>query len=369
MKRLAVVAASVLLIIAGSLTVTAYQSDEPTSCGEYYANMENPPALAQAWCEAGSYFTWQSTLPQNADFAALNIFQICEGNPEDPAILLIHGYPTYSFDWAPLFERLSDDHYLCALDTPGYGFSDKPLGGYDYSIFDDAQLVDYYVREIAGIDNFTLVTHDKGNSVGLAFLQVYQAYDERPYTIEHHVINNGNIYLPLAQLTDVQLSLLDDTSGPVISRLITPEQMAGSLQAFYSTPLPEEEIAAMVSVYAYQNGNLVLHEITKYLNERMEFELDWLGALAASDIPTTMIWGEEDMVAPVAVADEVWANFLADRPAPASYWRIPCGNHYVQFDQPDLVVEVMMSAVEDASVEVIDGTDCSATRLHLNTGE
>ena len=56
---------------------------------------------------------------------------------------MIHGYPTSSFDFGLLMQDLGDAYYICALDTPGYGFSDKPQNAYDYSIFDDAQLVDY----------------------------------------------------------------------------------------------------------------------------------------------------------------------------------------------------------------------------------
>lgn len=155
--------------------------------------MEEIPSAALAWCEAGDYFTWKSTLPENADFEALNIFHICRGNPDNPAILMIHGYPTSSFDFADLVEQLSQDFYICALDTPGYGFSDKPKNPYEYSIFDDAQMVDDYVRKVADLDAFILLTHDKGDSVGLARLQIYQAYDEKPYAIHHHVITNGNI--------------------------------------------------------------------------------------------------------------------------------------------------------------------------------
>ena len=50
------------------------------------------------------YFSRESTLPENADSKALNIFHVCEGNPDDPAILMIHGYPTSSYDYADLDE-------------------------------------------------------------------------------------------------------------------------------------------------------------------------------------------------------------------------------------------------------------------------
>ncbi|MBU0956739.1 MAG: alpha/beta fold hydrolase, partial [Spirochaetes bacterium] len=158
--------------------------------------------LAKEWQDRGGYFTWSSSLEANARFGELDIFHIAAGNPENPAILFIHGYPTSSFDFYELFDLLAEDYYLVALDTPGYGLSDKPRDGYLYSIEDDARLVDYFVRNIAGLESFSLYTHDKGNSVGLAFLDLYSL--QTSYTMTHHFISNGNIYLPLADLTRAQ---------------------------------------------------------------------------------------------------------------------------------------------------------------------
>jgi len=342
--------------------------DASRSCQDYYANMADPPAAAQRWCDNGSYFSWQSTLPQNATFEALNIFHVCEGNSEDPAMLLIHGYPTSSFDYAPLFAILSNAYYVCALDTPGYGFSDKPMHGFDYSIFDDAQLVDHYIREVVGIDDFTLVTHDKGDSVGLALLQIYQDYDEHPYTINHHVITNGNIYLPLAQLTTGQTSLLNPSVGSLVSSLLGGGQLANGINEFFIKPLPQQEIAAYASIFDYQGGTRVQHDIITYLDERSANETEWLQALSRSDIPTTVIWGEQDTVAPVAVPDDVWSNYLEDRAAPASYWRILCADHYLQVDQPELLVEVVSVSQQDASVSVVEGSECQAVRIEHHAG-
>ena len=340
--------------------------DASNSCLEYYAGMENPPAAAYEWCQAGEYFAWESTLPVNADFEALNIFHICQGNPDNPAILMIHGYPTSSFDYAPLINELSDDYYVCALDTPGYGFSDKPLAGYDYSIFDDAQLVDDYLREIVAFDDFVLLTHDKGDSVGLALLQIYQGYDLKPYTINHHFITNGNIYLPLAQLSRAQKILLNPTSGPLIAPLLPGARFAqGVADSTFTIPLPQSEIDAYASIFEYQDGMAVQHEIIKYLNERAENEVAWLETLAMSDIPTTLIWGELDDIAPVAVPDHVWTNYLEDREKPAAYWRISCANHYLQVDTPVLIATLIRTTLlEDNASTAIDGPFCQAIRIH-----
>ncbi len=175
------------------------------------APVDSLSPLAAEWRERGSYFSWESRLPENEEFGELDVFHIEEGNPADPAIVFIHGYPTSSFDYYELFELLRDDYYVLALGTPGYGLSDKPRDDFAYSIEDDALLVDYYVREVVGLESFAPVTHDKGNSVGLAFLDVYSR--QSTYDITHHVITNGNIYLPLAALTRSQRALLSRSIG------------------------------------------------------------------------------------------------------------------------------------------------------------
>ena len=331
-----------LLIGIGLVLLITRPGDDSQTCMDYFAEMDNPPAAAAEWCEAGQYFSWESTLPINAEFDALNIFHTCQGNPDDPAFLMIHGYPTSSFDYAPLFAELRDEYYVCALDTPGYGFSDKPLDRYDYSIFDDAQLVDHYIREVAELEDFILLTHDKGDSVGLALLQIYQSYEEKPYQINHHFITNGNIYLPLAQLTRAQNLFLNPIIGPFLSTITPGELFAeGLTESTFESIVPQSEVDSYASIFEYQNGTAVQHEIIEYLNERSDNEVAWLEALSNSDIPTTIIWGELDAIAPVAVPDHAWENYLIDRETPASYWRIPCANHYLQVDEPEVIVEII----------------------------
>ena len=210
-----------------------------------------------------------------------------------------------------------------------------------------------------------MLTHDKGDSVGLALLQIYQAYEEKPYQINHHFITNGNIYLPLAQLTRGQKVLLNPISGPMISSLLSGSRTAAGLADLaFATTLPQSEIDAYASIFDYQDGMAVQHELIKYLNERSENEVDWLETLGRSDTPTTLIWGELDTIAPIAVPDHAWTNYLEDREPPASYWRISCADHYLQVDTPDLMANIIRSTLTEDDVPAeIDGTLCKAIRI------
>jgi pimeloyl-ACP methyl ester carboxylesterase len=160
--------------------------------------------------------------------------------------------------------------------------------------------------------------------------------------------------------------LLNPIIGPLISPLMTGTRAAANLADLaFATTLPQSEIDSYASIYDYQDGMAVMHEITEYLNERAENEVGWLEALERSDIPTTLIWGDQDEIAPVRVPDFVWENYLADRETPAAYWRIPCADHYLQVDTPDLVVNIIRSTLaEDAVPTEIDGTLCNAIKIH-----
>jgi len=308
--------------------------------------MEHPPREAAAWSQHGRYIKWKSTLPENSSFDPLSIFTVCLGRTSAPAILAIHGYPTSSYDFARLVASLGEDVFFCALDTPGHGFSDKPRRGYHYSLFDDARLVDYLASDILGLEEFTLLTHDRGDSVGLALLQSYGERGPRPYRIRHQVITNGNIYLPLARLTRGQKLLLNPFTGPIVASLTSGRRMAETMASLTYTPrLGEEDLDALATILDYQCGTKVQHDLIKYLNERRANEAAWLEALGRSDVPATLIWGELDPVAPTRVADYVWTSYLRARKTPARYWRIPCANHYLQVDQPEILAALVRDAM------------------------
>ena len=149
-------------------------------------NVTDIPKLARQWLNSGRFFKWTSASEENKSFGELNIFSVQKGDGKKPPILMIHGYPTSSFDFMELFDLLSMDYFVCALDTQGYGFSDKPRNGYKYSVEDDARLVNYYINEVLNVRKLTVVTHDKANSVGLALLDLYKNQDRSyPYKRKH----------------------------------------------------------------------------------------------------------------------------------------------------------------------------------------
>jgi len=280
-----------------------------SNIGEFNTSKPDAGPDAELWGRGGSYFSWRSSEPENSQWPELNIFYRTFGDSDNPAIVMIHGWPTSSYDFKALIGELEKDYYIAVIDTPGYGFSDKPKGDYRYSIPDDAQLVDHFIREVLGLSRFTLLTHDKGDSVGFAFLSLYQQAAPPAYKIDHHVILNGGIYLPLAELSAAQKYLTLPGFGRFMTRFIlTPDRFTAELAKIYSPALTQEEQLNMSSTFKYQGGTTVFPKTLRYLDDRRELEETWLQTLSRSEIPATLIWGEQDPIAKTEIADFVWEN-------------------------------------------------------------
>ena len=182
---------------------------------------------ADAWREKGSYFSWT---PRRGDAAEVQIFHVEVGDPDAPPLVLVHGFPTSSIDWFEVAELLSDRYRVCAMDFPGFGFSDKPLG-WGYSLMRDAEVLEYYVAEVLGLESMILYAHDRGSSVAL----IHTTSGDSRVNLEHLFLTNANIFLPMSNLTQVQRIMLDPETGPAALAAATPEQLAvGMGQATYS---------------------------------------------------------------------------------------------------------------------------------------
>jgi pimeloyl-ACP methyl ester carboxylesterase len=295
---------------------------------------------AESWRAQGAYFQWSP--PE--DSGAVQIFHVELGDPEAPVLSLVHGFPTCSVDWVPVAEQLSARFRVCLIDFPGYGFSDKPHG-WGYSLRRDAQLLDHYLGEVVGTESAIMVAHDRGDS--LALIQAANAAEGRARVkLEHLVLSNANIFLPLSSLTDAQRLMLHN---PELLEQLTPELLAAGMGALMFTPPrgPDDpEVQALAATFAHADGVGVLHETIQYLVERSIDEETWLRSLAATELPTTVIWGIYDAVAPLRVATHTWHQHLMFKPGRNALYLIPGANHYLQNDRPDAFVQVLLHALD-----------------------
>ncbi|MDE0981056.1 MAG: alpha/beta hydrolase [Gammaproteobacteria bacterium] len=291
--------------------------------------------LSRDWYQGGDYFEWTSTTEDNND-AKVNVFYRTWGDETKPKLVLIHGFPNSSFDYYKMIPFLEDEYHIAALDFPGSGFSDKPLDGYNYMLAENAEIVDHFVREVVGFEDFALYTHDRGVSIGLAFLGNYLDSPNPGYTVNYHFLSNSGMFLPLANLGTGQMRMLDPD---------TAAQMLASRAAQTRRTEGEPQSLAYSDIFAFNQGNISLIYVGRYLLERQANEVRWLENLPRSPVPVAYLWGLGDSVNPVRISHHVWDTYLNDREAQSSFWVLPTAAHYPQRESPEEVAKIVRMAL------------------------
>ena len=85
------------------------------------------------------------------------------GPEEHDPLLVLHGFPTSSFDYAAVLDGLRAGRRVLLVDLLGYGLSAKPDRGYTMALQADVAMA--FVAEL-GLDRLALLTHDMGDTVG-----------------------------------------------------------------------------------------------------------------------------------------------------------------------------------------------------------
>jgi pimeloyl-ACP methyl ester carboxylesterase len=101
---------------------------------------------------------------------SLSIFYREAGPKDAPTILLLHGLPSSSRMFEPLFARLSDRYHLVAPDYPGFGHSDWPdAKTFAYTFDHYAEIMNHFT-EALGLSRYTLYMQDYGGPVGFRMI-------------------------------------------------------------------------------------------------------------------------------------------------------------------------------------------------------
>ncbi|SFD69964.1 alpha/beta hydrolase [Methylobacterium sp. 13MFTsu3.1M2] len=125
---------------------------------------------------------------RTADVDGFTIFYREAGDPEKPALLLLHGFPSSGHMFRDLIPLLADRFHLVAPDLPGFGLSEfKPRDAFTYSFDALAQVIGRFTEVIA-LETYALYVFDYGAPTGF---RVALAHPERVTAI---VSQNGNAY-------------------------------------------------------------------------------------------------------------------------------------------------------------------------------
>lgn len=114
---------------------------------------------------------------------------VSAGDQQEDVVLLIHGHPDTWYAYRNVMADLAKDYYVIAVDTLGYGQSDKrPEVDVSYAAV-AASLTE--LLDTIQVERFNLITHDRGSVISdhliatdgmsdriLAFLRTQQSFDQ-----------------------------------------------------------------------------------------------------------------------------------------------------------------------------------------------
>jgi pimeloyl-ACP methyl ester carboxylesterase len=251
-----------------------------------------------------------------------------------PPVLLLHGYPSSSFDWRRVLERLPERR-IVAFDFLGFGLSDKPRE-HVYSLHGQGDLAEAIVARYLPGQPVVLVAHDMGTSV-VTELLARDLEDRLPFELDRALLFNGSMVIERASLTRGQ-KLLRSRLGPLAARLTNQRGFRASFGRIFSAahPLTREEADDQWALLAYNDGHRMLDRLIFYLHERVSLGPRWHGALRSWPGRLELAWACRDPICTEAVLQAV----LALRPN-TPLTRFPPLGHYPQIEDPDAASSVI----------------------------
>ena len=250
----------------------------------------------------------------------------------DHALLLIHGFPTSSWDWHKVWDALgSKFQRVIAPDMLGFGFSSKPTD-YPYSILDQADLQEGLLAHL-GVRRVHLLAHDYGDTVAQELLARH--LDGGALQIESCVLLNGGLFPEVHRARTIQKLLLTPL-GPLLSRLTNRRSFERSFAAIFgaNTQPSAQELEEFWELIRYNGGNRIMHRLIRYMPERIAHRSRWAGALQKTKVPLRVIDGPDD---PVSGAHMV-ARYRELVPNPDTVL-LPGIGHYPQTEDPAGVLQ------------------------------
>ena len=259
-----------------------------------------------------------------------------DSNTSQKSMVILHGYPTSSFDYYKVLPELSKNYRVILHDHLGFGFSDKPKD-VNYSLVTQADIALELWRQL-GLKKIFLFAHDYGTSVATEIIARYNA-NELDIEIEQLILTNGSIHIELSQLRTIQKLLKHKFLGKYVAKLTNFLIFKKNMKNIYfdTSKVTDNELKEMWKLIELNGGRKIIHKLTQYINERYTYWDRWIGALKETQIPTKIIWAKNDPIAVPAIA-----QLLAKEiPNNTLYWMENTG-HFLMLENPKGWMKLML---------------------------
>lgn len=260
------------------------------------------------------------------------------GDRTPATLLLLHGFPTCSWDWREVWEALTREFRVMALDFPGFGYSDKPRK----DVYGFGRQTDVVEALLSDLDPGPLhvLAHDYGDTVAQEILARRLGEGFAPaWSLESVCLLNGGLFpeaihpLPVQRLLESPLGRL---VGPVVPRWLF--RRAFSRVFGPDTKPSDEELDAYWRLLVRDGGRRVVHRIVGYQEERRRRRERWVGALRDTGVGVRFVCGPADPVSGRPMAE----RFRELVPGGELQMLDAAIGHYPQLEAPEEVVRALL---------------------------
>ncbi|MEO1222384.1 MAG: alpha/beta hydrolase, partial [Pseudomonadota bacterium] len=248
------------------------------------------------------------------------------GAPDAPALLLLHGFPTHSLDWAKVVPAFPE-HRVVVLDLLGYGASDKPRIAYSYQRQTDLVLS---LLAALNVTEVSIVSHDYSVSIAQEML-ARELEGTSHLSIRKCIFLNGGVFPELHRQQRIHKLLQTPVLGQIISHLTSPRSLCEGLTkvAGKEHPWSLEDAEAHFKGMKHKGGSAVMPRLLHYIAERQETAQRWVSAMRESERKTGFVWGPDDPVSGAHIAERLRREFPANR-----LITLPGVGHYPHWEAP-----------------------------------
>ena len=246
-------------------------------------------------------------------------------------ILLIHGFPTSSWDWLKIWPDLNRHYRLVAMDLLGFGFSAKPTP-HDYRIMEQADICEGLVAQL-GLERFHVLAHDYGDTVAQEMLARQNAGEGRGEWLSCLFLNGG--LFPETHRAILAQRLLKSPVGFLFRHALTKRSLEKSFdRIFGDRKASREELDVFFELFDRDGGRRNVHRLIHYMSDRINNRQRWIDALTAARCPIGLINGSLDPVS----GEHMVQRFEELVGGEHFIHRLPRVGHYPQVEAPDEVL-------------------------------
>lgn len=270
---------------------------------------------------------------ERAQVEGLEVFYRRAG--EGDVLVCLHGFPTSSWDYEPLWSDLTARFDVVAHDLIGLGRSAKPQRALPVAL--QASVVEGLLGEL-GIERAHLLAHDLGDTVAQELL-ARQLAGTAEVEWSSCVFLNGGLFPETHQPRLIQ-RLLASPLGSFVAKLTSERTFRRAMTRICSPqhPLDDDFYADSWRLLIENDGRSMMPRLIRYMAERKTMRERWVEPLTSAQIPLRLINGVLDPVSGRHAAER-YRQLVPD----ADVVLLEEGGHYPHVEQPSEVLSAFFA--------------------------